>query len=429
MNKVLKKYLPKKILPRLLLIFLLPLIFTQCLLVFFFYDRHWEKIITRFSNIAINQINLIKNEYKINGIERAKEVANKLNIELLIVKEKEIIKEKNTFLKKKIETNIRDRVGNDTFLLFGENVINVFNKDKENYILIKFPKKYLLSETPIILFLWIISISLVLSLIAFLFLRIQIRAIQRLAKSAEEFGEGRNVKKFKPEGAMEIRQAGATFMKMRKRINNYISQRTNFLTGISHDLGTVLTRIKLSLELISNQHETIQIKNDIKTMEMFLKEYLDYSEKIKKKKFSKINVLKLLNEVITSSKLLEKKTRILCSSKIYFNTYKNYLYRVIFNLVENASKFGTSINIKVSKRLKSLIIEIEDDGPGIPDNDKSNVFKPFYKIDNSRNMNAGGSGLGLSIANELIKTLHGEIKLRDSKKTKGSIFSIILTEI
>ena len=272
-------------------------------------------------------------------------------------------------------------------MLFGENVINVFNKDKENYILIKFPKKYLLSETPIILFLWIISISLVLSLIAFLFLRIQIRAIQRLAKSAEEFGEGRNVKKFKPEGAMEIRQAGATFMKMRKRINNYISQRTNFLTGISHDLGTVLTRIKLSLELISNQHETIQIKNDIKTMEMFLKEYLDYSEKIKKKKFSKINVLKLLNEVITSSKLLEKKTRILCSSKIYFSTYKNYLYRVIFNLVENASKFGTSINIKVSKKLKSLIIEIEDDGPGIPDNDKSNVFKPFYKIDNSRNMN------------------------------------------
>ena len=120
MNKVLKKYLPKKILPRLLLIFLLPLIFTQCLLVFFFYDRHWEKIITRFSNIAINQINLIKNEYKINGLERAKEVANKLNIELLIVEEKELIKEKNTFLKKKIETNIQNRVGKDTFLIFPE---------------------------------------------------------------------------------------------------------------------------------------------------------------------------------------------------------------------------------------------------------------------------------------------------------------------
>ena len=144
-----------------------------------------------------------------------------------------------------------------------------------------------MSETPIILFLWIISVSLILSFIAFLFLRIQIRAIQRLAKTAEEFGEGKKIKKFKPEGAMEIRQAGSTFMKMRMRINNYISQRTNFLTGISHDLGTILTRIKLSLELINNQNETVQIKKDIKTMEMFLKEYLDYSEKIKKKKFQK----------------------------------------------------------------------------------------------------------------------------------------------
>ena len=131
---------------------------------------------------------------------------------------------------------------------------------------------------------------------------------------------------------------------------------------------------------------------------------------------------------LQTSKSLEKKTSIFCNSKINFNTNKNYLYRVIFNLVENASKFGKSINIKVKKKLKLLTIEIEDDGPGIPDYDKNNIFKPFYKIDSSRNINKGGSGLGLSIANELIKKLHGEIKLRDSK-TKGSIFSIILTEI
>ena len=428
MSNILKKYLPKKILPRLLLIFLLPLIFTQCLLVIFFYDRHWEKIIIRFSNIASNQINLIKNEYYKNGIEKAMETANKLNTEFSVVDKNDIKIEKNSFLKKKIETNIRNRIGEETFLIFEEDIINIFNKSNGNFILIKFPKKYLISETPIILFLWIISVSLLLSLIAFLFLRIQIRAIQRLAKSAEEFGEGKNLKKFKPEGAMEIRQAGATFMKMRRRINNYISQRTNFLTGISHDLGTILTRIKLGLELISNQKETIQIKNDIKTMEMFLKEYLDYSEKTKKKKFSKINILNLLYEVINSSKLLKKKTNIVCNPKIYFNTNKNYLYRIIFNLLENASKYGKKINIRVKKKLKSLSIEIEDDGPGIPDSEKSNIFKPFFKIDDSRNMNNEGSGLGLSIANELVKTLQGEIVLKDSKKTKGSIFSIILIE-
>ena len=141
---------------------------------------------------------------------------------------------------------------------------------------------------------------------SFSFLRIQIRAIQRLAKTADEFGKGKNIKKFKPEGAMEIRQAGATFMKMKRRINNYISQRTSFLTGISHDLGTILTRIKLNLELLSNQNETIQLKNDVKTMEMFLKEYLDYSEKIKKKRITKINISELLKEVVHSSKKLEK---------------------------------------------------------------------------------------------------------------------------
>ena len=428
MNKVLKKYLLKKILPRLLLIFLLPLIFTQCLLVFFFYDRHWEKIITRFSNIASNQINLVKNTYTLNGLNQAKEIAKKLNTELSIIEKNKIIIEKNNFLKKKIESNIRNRVGEETFLKFDENFIRVYHRINNKFLLIKFPKKYLLSETPIILFLWIISVSLLLSLIAFLFLRIQIRAIQRLAKTADEFGKGKNIKKFKPEGAMEIRQAGATFMKMKRRINNYISQRTSFLTGISHDLGTILTRIKLNLELLSNQNETIQLKNDVKTMEMFLKEYLDYSEKIKKKKITKLNIFELIKEVIHSSKKLEKKTKIKCSSKIYFYTNKNYLYRIIFNLVENASKFGKNISITVRKKLKLLFIEIEDDGPGIPKDDKINIFKPFYKIDDSRNMNMEGSGLGLSIANELVKTLQGEIILKDSKKTKGSIFSVILTE-
>lgn len=427
MNRVIKKFLPRKILPRLLLIFLLPLIFTQCLLVFFFYDRHWEKIITRFSNIASNQINLIIFEFDTNGEEKAKEIAVKLNIEFSLINQ---VPEKveNTFLKKKIENNIKNRLGNNFFLIFEKDFINVFRDLKENKMIIKFPKKYLLSETPLILFLWIISVSLVLSLIAFLFLRIQIRAIQRLAKSAEDFGAGKRMKKFKPEGAMEIRQAGNTFMKMRRRINNYVSQRTNFLTGISHDLGTILTRIKLSLELINEEKKTKPIKKDIKTMEMLLKEYLDFSEKVKIKNLSNINIKELIEEVVVSSSTLKKRTKIFCASRIFFKTDKNCLYRIIFNLLENASKFGKNISIYATKKFKTLIIEIEDDGPGIPDKFKEKIFKPFYKIDDSRNLNKGGSGLGLSITNELIKKLKGKITLKDSLKTKGTIFSISLIE-
>ena len=426
MNKVIKKYLPRKILPRLLLIFLLPLIFTQCLLVFFFYDRHWEKIITRFSNIASNQINLIIYEFNVNGEKKAKQTAIKLNIEFSLI-DRIPKKVENTFLKRKIENNIKNRLGNNFFLIFEKDFINVFRDLKENKMKIKFPKKYLLSETPLILFLWIISVSLLLSLIAFLFLRIQIRAIQRLAKSAEDFGAGKKIKKFKPEGAMEIRQAGNTFMKMRRRINNYISQRTNFLTGISHDLGTILTRIKLGLELI-NEKQTKPIKKDIKTMEMLLKEYLDFSKKAKIKAVSNINIKELIEEVLVSSSTLEKRTKIVCASKIFFKTDKNSLYRIIFNLLENASKFGKNISIYATKKFKTLTIEIEDDGPGIPDKFKEKIFKPFYKIDDSRNLNKGGSGLGLSITNELIKKLKGKITLKDSLKTKGTIFSINLIE-
>ena len=426
MNKFLKKLTPKKILPRLLLIFLLPLIITQSLLIFLFYDRHWEKIITRFSNIASNQIDFLISEDKSKGYITAQNSAIKLNLKFLKVENYEEKIEDKFFFEKKIERKIKNRLGENFFLSIKENQIHVLKKENNFFYVITFPKKYLLSETPLILFLWMIFSSLILTLIAFLFLRIQIRAIQRLANSAKEFGDGKKIKKFKPEGAMEIRQAGNSFIQMKKKINNYITQRTSFLAGISHDLGTILTRIKLRLELMDKNTEKEQIKNDIKTMEMVLKEYLDYSEKINFKRISSINILNLIIEVTNSSNDLKKKTKVSCNKNIFFKTDKKYLFRIIFNLCQNASKYGENIFIKAKKKSNLLFIEIEDDGPGIPDKFKKKVFKPFFKIDDSRNLNHGGSGLGLSIANELIKKLKGKIYIKDSKKEKGAIFTISL---
>ncbi len=426
MSNVLKKFAPKKILPRLLLIFLLPLILTQCLLIFFFYDRHWEKIITRFSNIASNQISLVLSEYKDVGYSRAQSLAKQLNLKFSIIEELNYNKTNKFFFEKKIETKIKNRLGRDFSLIFEENEISVIKKEVNGFLLLKFPKKYLQSETPLILFFWMILSSLVLSLIAFLFLRIQIRAIQRLARSAKEFGEGKKIKKFKPEGALEIRQAGSSFLQMKRKINNYISQRTSFLAGISHDLGTILTRIKLRLELMNQNNETKLVKNDLKTMEMVLQEYLDYTEKINLNRFKSIDIYNLISEVINSSNMLKKKTKILCKKNIFFKTDKNCLFRIIFNLCENASKYGDKILISTKKNSNTLLIDIEDNGPGIPDKFKKKVFKPFFKIDRSRNLNEGGSGLGLSIANELVKKLKGKIYLKDSKKLKGSIFTISL---
>ena len=422
---MLKKIAPKKILPRLLLIFLLPLILTQCLLIFIFYDRHWDKIITRFVNIASNQVGLLMSDYNLNGLISAQKNAVKLNLKFLTFKEIPTSKKIKSYFEVKIEKKIRNRLGDNYSVVFEDNEVIIVKKNN-NILLIKFPKKYLLSETPTILFLWMISSSLLLSLIAFLFLRIQIRAIQRLANSARDFGEGKKIKRFKPEGALEIRQAGSAFIQMKRKINKYFLQRTSFLAGISHDLGTILTRIKLRLELISEDSDIKFIKKDIKTMEMFLKEYLDFSEKVQVSRLSKVNIYNLILEVVNSSKSLKKKVTVFCKKDLLFMTDQNCLYRVIFNLCENASNHSEKIFIKVSNKNRLMQISIEDNGPGIPDKFKKKVFKPFFRIDNSRNLNKAGSGLGLSIANELVKKLKGKIIVRDSTKLKGSIFTIQL---
>ena len=427
MNKeFFKKFLPKKLLPRLLLIFLIPLIIIQCSVIFFFYDRHWDKIVNRFSNIASNKINLIINTYKKTNFDNAKNIATTLNISLTYENSLDKSLSKKSILEKKIYDTIKSRVNKNIEMDFKKNFVSIFIFTNGGTLKMDLPRKYLLSETPTIYILWIISTSLVLSLIAFLFLRIQIRAIYRLAKSAEEFGKGKKVGNFKPEGAMEIRAAGSAFMKMRRRINNYIEQKTSFLAGISHDLGTLVTRIKLRLELLEDKKGIIDIKKDIDIMQVFLKEYLEYSKQINVSRFTKINLLQTINQVIELSKLKKKKINIKCSKNLFIKTDKNSLFRIIFNLFENAARYGTIIQISAKKNQDSLIIEIEDNGPGIENQYRKKIFNPFYKIDNSRNLNKSGSGLGLSIARELSKKIKAKIKYKTSQKLKGSLFLITM---
>ena len=425
-KKVLKDFLPRRLLPRLLLIFLVPLIIIQCSVIFFFYDRHWEKIINRFSNIAGNNINLLSDFYMKTSLEDTKNIAQILNIKVSLREDINGDFKIKSRIENKIFQTIKSRVDQNIKIDFQENFVSFFLPINNDYLKIDFPKKYLLSETPTIYILWIIFTSLVLSLIAFLFLRIQIRAIFRLAQSAEDFGRGIKIKNFKPEGAMEIRAAGNAFMKMQRRINNYIEQKTSFLTGISHDLGTIITRIKLRLELLDNKKDTIQIKKDVETMQLFLKEYLEYSKKNKSSNLETVNIFQLIGEVVQSSKSKNKEIKIKCSKNFKINTDKNSLFRIIFNLFENALRYGSKIHINVKKKSQYVIIDIEDNGPGIEEKFIKQIFKPFYKIDNSRNLNKSGSGLGLSIARDLAKNIKASIKCSTSKSLTGCLFSVML---
>ena len=429
MKLIIKKILPKKILARLIIIFFVPLICVQVLMILLFYDRHWDKITTRFVNIASNQVNLILEDYTDNKLLDQK-LSQALNLKTRIVTDKVQYKEKNNFnfVQKNIINTFKNRISYNHNVIFLENeiILNI-NYDNET-IEISFPEKYLISETPIILFLWIVFSSVILSLIALLFLRIQVRAITRLARFSEEFGSGKDTESFKPEGAVEVRMAGNAFLKMKKRIKNQIKNRTYFLAGISHDLGTIITRLKLQIELANKISDVKEIKHDIKNMQTLLEEYLEYSKNVDtSEKLKKIYLRNFINQIIQNIKKVYKNNEIIldCNSRSNILFGQNNLYRIVSNILENACKFGKIIKVKAFSDDKKLIIDIEDDGPGIENSLKSKIFKPFFKRDSSRNLNQVGSGLGLSIAKEIIVKSGGRVVLKKSN-LGGAYFKIIL---
>ena len=429
MKLKIKKILPKSLLPRLLIIFFVPLISIQCLAIFLFYDRHWEKITTRFANIASNQVNLIIDDFEKNNSVNEKMLGT-LNIKFKIEKNKRL-KESvrpDGFIQENIFNTMQNRIKFQHNILFHDKevIVDIFRK-RENIQLI-FPKKYLVSETPIILFLWIITSSIFLSLIAFLFMRIQVRAISRLARFSDDSGFGEKSRKFKPEGAIEIRMAGNALMKMKKRMQSHIKNQTSFLAGISHDLGTIITRIKLQLELVTKVSEIKDIKDDVISMQTLLNEYLEYSKNIDtSEKVKSLSLRTFLNNLIIDSRKYFRDVNITleCDANIKILYSENNLSRIFSNILNNACKFGNNVIVTVQMEKKRFNVNFDDDGPGIPDKMKNKIFTPFFKIDSSRNLNHIGSGLGLSISKQIVSKMGGRISVQNSK-LGGSSFSVIL---
>ena len=422
-----KKFLPKQILPRLLIIFFVPLILTQILAIYFFYGKHWEKVTTRFSNIAGNKISLLIQTYKLEGEYVTKKLARDLNI-ILEIEEKEDFKIKDIveidFIKKKIFKTLKNRLNKDLRLEIQEDVINIFVLyEKGKIFKITYPKKYLISETPTIFFLWIIMSAVILSVLAFLFLRIQVRAITRLSEFSSTYGID---KKFKSEGATEIRMAGNSVIKMKRKIKNELDNRTKFLAGISHDLGTLITRIKLQLELVKKPSDVRQIDADINSIQSILNEYLEFSKNVfyneKKKKINIFNFLeKLISEI--SKQYCNKKITLVCDKNINFFLLENNFLRVCNNLFNNACQFSDKIDISVTETKKFLEVQVDDNGPGIPKKYRDHIFKPFFKKDKARNLKYPGSGLGLSIVSEILKKVGGKIIVKSSKKGGASFIT------
>jgi len=250
-------------------------------------------------------------------------------------------------------------------------------------------------------------------LISLIFLKNQTRPITNLARAAEKFGKGEEIEEFKPSGASEIRQAGYEFDKMRKRIVRHLNQRSEMLSGISHDLRTPLTRMKLQIAFIKDKELTEKLTEDINEMEKMLNEYLQFTKSSFQEKDEMFNLTELLDQIIKRYDQNDIQTNLM--PRIYFNGRKNLIKRCINNLIDNATKYGKKVNIELVKNNNNLFIKVEDDGPGIPQNEYNNVFKPFYKINKGRADSKSSVGLGLSIASDIIRSHGGNIKLEKSK--------------
>ena len=271
-----------------------------------------------------------------------------------------------------------------------------------------------------IFFVWMFCTSLVLIAISIVFLRNQIRPIQKLATAAEGFGKGRPVKDFKPTGSSEVRLASQAFIEMRQRIERHITQRTAMLNGVSHDLRTVLTRLKLQITLIQKEGvETEALERDIATMNQMLEAYLNFAKGAGDEEATSIEIPLLLEELETDAEVLGKIVSSSFQGDPKATVKPNAFKRCLANLVGNSCRYANKIEIHGKHANDWLTITIQDDGPSIPDEEREAAFRPFYRIDTARNQNESSTGLGLSIARDIARGHGGEINLGDSEILGG----------
>ena len=422
LNKLLKDILPKRLFYRALLIVAVPVIVLQLIITFVFFDSLWIKTNKGMTRALVNEINTfieVYNDEKYNKSEIVNlfSVYQDLNIDYVEDDNFNFNFDERWFspIDRTLRRELKSRFSSQEYWFDTtsyKELIDLRISYQSGYFKFLVPKDRVTSSSARIFALWITVPALIMIFISLIFLKNQTRPITNLAKAAERFGRGEEIEEFKPSGAAEIRQAGYEFDKMRKRIVRHLNQRSEMLSGISHDLRTPLTRMKLQIAFIKDKDLTEKLSEDINEMEKMLNEYLQFTSSNYLEKDEKFN----LSELITN--LIKKYDNRNISSNIFPEIHiigrKNLIKRSINNLLDNAIKYGNKTNIELSKNNKNLFISIEDNGPGIPKEEYENVFKPFYKIDKGRAETKSSVGLGLSIASDIIKSHGGNIKLEKS---------------
>jgi two-component system osmolarity sensor histidine kinase EnvZ len=435
---LLTEALPKGLFARALLIIITPIVVLEGVIAFVFMERHWQSVTRRLSEATARNISVLIELYDTKKDTTANtrliELArDKLNLTMQILPPEELPPPApkpffdllDRALSKEISRQVKRPFWIDTL---GEaRLVEIRVKHDDAILRFIATRSQTYASNSHIFLLWMIGTSIILLTVAILFLRNQIRPILRLAEAADAFGKGRPVPEdFRPRGAREVRQASQSFIEMRDRITQHVEQRTTMLAGVSHDLRTILTRFKLELAFLPDSAETRSLRSDVNEMQHMLEDYLAFARGDGGEEAKPQNLRLLLEEVYEESQAygtpIELKLR-RSKHDLVLPLKRNAFKRAVTNLVSNAVRYGDKIIIRAATEGNWLRVEIDDNGPGIPEAERENVFRPFYRIDKSRNQDTANSGLGLAIARDIAKSHGGNVSLGES--SMGGLRAII----
>ena len=417
---------PQTLFGRSMLILITPVVLTLGIGLFVFFDRHWATTTYRLTDSLAGEVALISEAW-----EREPTAANKqriislaydkLGLKVRVSKSEKLPKNRRLdvpgidsalvrALDEKLDRNfsIASYTDDNQWVL-----INVAAQD--GLLKIYVPQKYIFSTTTYVFLLFMVGSGLLLSTIAVIFMRNQIRPVRKLAYVAEQFGKGIDVPRYRPGGAREVRLAAQSFLEMRDRIKRQIRQRTDMLSGVSHDLRTPLTRMKLQLAMLPQSSDTDAMQSDINAMEKMITGYLDFARGEIFENSLRCNLVDLVTQAIQDSRRNGHQVQAdIDDTQIMLNLRPQSILRVFGNILENARIYAHQSWVTINRLSRSIEVVFDDDGPGIPASARNDVFKPFHRLDKSRNQNIEGTGLGLTIARDMIQSHGGTISLDNS---------------
>ena len=420
-----KGKMPAGLYPRSLLIIIAPMVILQSVVAFVFMERHWNTVTRRLSAAVTQDISSLIDVYRTYpqdpGNTQIRRIAQQrlgLVVDFLPASEMPPPGPKPFFslLDQTLSDEIRRQIGRPYWLdTVGRSSIVEIRIQLDNAVMRVFARRSAAyASNSEIFLLWMVGTSLVLLSVAILFLRNQIKPIQRLADAAESFGKGREVPNFRPRGATEVRRAAHAFIEMKSRVERAIEQRTTMLAGVSHDLRTVLTRFKLELALLKDSGEAEAMNKDVDEMSRMLEAYLAFARGDAGEQSASTDMNELLEQLKTDVERDGRNVTVAFRGAPVVTVRPNAFKRCLANLVSNAARYGKSISISGQRDHRWLIVTVDDDGPGIPSGMREDVFKPFLRLDDARNQDEGGTGLGLAIARDIARSHGGDITLGES---------------